>query len=388
MNKYSIEGRREDYCQLTTFTSTDINSILSLILYLGYGEFLNLGSTDEYFGTAPMSIALYQIQNDSALAVVGVFTTKLVLNQTALYWSTGSLPISGNLAWFSTVFITFFCLAEIPIVNPSFDYAVVVVFFSLAVVELLWSWLIVGALIAFRQEPEIRKSSPLIGFSIILGINLVLVSLIFSSFTFTTWTCFVIAWSLLLGCGLIIGGMLAKSWRIYRIFTNPDARALRLNDSKVALITGSVLVMELVLLVLYSFPAGLLGPQVFQSTSDIYYKYRICTVPDAGYQLAWLIVIYTANGLIVLSLAWLSFLTRRVDSAFSEAKSTSLAIYTCTALLLIFLPLLYTSQNSTNSILTQYAVMAIVVLCSTACLLGVIFMPRIWPITARRMHET
>lgn len=262
------------------------------------------------------------------------------------------------------------------------------VFFSFAVTGIVAAWLIGAAMVAFRKDPEIRKASPLIGFTILVGIQLILCSLIFAGFTYTRWTCFVIAWSLLLGCGLILGGMLAKMWRIYRIFTNSEAKAVQLSDAKVALITGAVVLVELVLLTLYSFPSGLLGPEVIQSTSDVYYRYRICKVPSHGYQLAWVIVIYVVNGIFVAALAVLSFLTRKIDSSYSEARSTSTAIHSVLSSLLTFLPLIYTSHNSTNSILTQYTVTGIVELLSVYCLLGAIFITRLWPITYRHWRET
>ena len=97
MRQFSVEGRRQDYCQLDTFTSTDINFILNLILYLGYGEFLNLGiDAADAPKTAPMSIALYQIQRNATIAVVGAFTTQLLVNSTALYWADGQVPTSGK----------------------------------------------------------------------------------------------------------------------------------------------------------------------------------------------------------------------------------------------------------------------------------------------------
>ncbi len=341
---------------------------------------MNLGN-ESGSKTAPMSIALYQIQQNNSLEVVGAFTTKLFLNESALYWSDGQVPISGK----SNVLRNYAdFIVEIPVVNPNFEYAIVVVFFSFSVTGLIFSWLIFIAFIIYRNEPEIRKSSLLIGFGIKLGIDLLFNALISSGVTYTTSICFSITWSLLLGCGLIIGGMLAKTWRIYRIFTNPDAKAIQLTDKRLAIIASFVVALELLLLALYSFPSGLLGPKVVQSTSDIYYRYRICMVPSEAYQLTWIIIIYAVNGTIVVILAILTFLTRKVDAAFSESKSNSLSIYTIISLLIIFLPLLYTSQDSTNSIITQYTVMGIIILCSGYFLLLVVFMPRLWPIIARR----
>lgn len=94
MRQYNINGRREDYCRLETFTSSDINAILTLSLYLGYGEFLNLGIEDP--NSVPMGIALYQVQAERKVAVVGGFTGQLDVDLDALYWTGGKVPVSGK----------------------------------------------------------------------------------------------------------------------------------------------------------------------------------------------------------------------------------------------------------------------------------------------------
>lgn len=94
MRKYQIDGRRDDYCQLTTFTSSDIFLILKLVLYLGYGSFLMLGSDGE--SAMNRSMALFQVQNGGELQIVGQYYTNLSINSSALQWSSGSIPISGK----------------------------------------------------------------------------------------------------------------------------------------------------------------------------------------------------------------------------------------------------------------------------------------------------
>lgn len=95
MQKYQIDGRRDDYCQLSTFTSSDIHLILKLVLYLGYGQFLMLGN-DNNQAQMNRSMALFQVQNGGDLVIVGDYYTNLSINASALQWSTGTVPISGK----------------------------------------------------------------------------------------------------------------------------------------------------------------------------------------------------------------------------------------------------------------------------------------------------
>ena len=213
---------------------------------------------------------------------------------------------------------------------------------------------------------------------ILLGIDLILVAFIFYGMTYTTTTCFLYTWLLTIGSGLCLSSVFVKSYRIFRIFRNVEAKAILISDKALFYFTISVLVIEIGLLSIYSFVSGLLGPEVIQSTNDLYYKYRICQVPSDAIQLAFTILIYSFNAFILISVALLAFLTRKIDNSYSEAKSMAYAVY-CTLLFqIIFLPLVYTSTDSTDSAMTRYVITGIIILCTSYMIIIFLFSSKIY----------
>lgn len=353
LNSYNLNLKNKDYCEKDEFTASDIYQIVNLVLYLGLPEFLTLGTN--YTGSAH-SLQIIQLNQTGKLVPVGKYDNEvLVIDDSLLYWQNNQVPVS-----------------EVSVDNPTFDDAIVTVFFAFDILALLVSFSIKICFIYFRNDRIIRKSSPWISFMILLGIDLVLIGFIFYGMTYTTTTCFLFAWLLTIGCGLCLASIFLKSYRIFKIFKNAEATAVSISDKDLFYFTGAVIAIELILLSIYSFVSGILGPEVIQSSSDIYYKYRICLVPSDAIQICFTILIYSFNALILFSVALLAFLTRKIDNSYSEARSIAYAVY-CTILFqVIFLPLVYTASNSTGSAITRYAVTGIIILCT--CNMIIIFL--------------
>jgi hypothetical protein len=290
----------------------------------------------------------------------------------AMYWTDGTVPES-----------------EVQVDNPTLSDAVVAVFFSFAIAEIVVSLVLKVIFIGFHRDREIRRISPLFCTLVLVGCDMVLSSLILLGFTYTTATCYLMAWQMALGPGLIIGSMLARSYRIYRIFTEKKrADSIRLKDSHLMWIVGGVLVGEVILVAIYSFAGGILVAEVVQSDSDVYYKYRVCSSPSSGVQLGLLIVLWVYNLILLLCLAVLAFLTRGVNAVYSEARGLALSVYSCITLLVIFVPLIYTSVDSTDSIEVQYAVTGMVVLLSVGGVFVFMYGPPMYRLFSRSQTDT
>lgn len=272
--------------------------------------------------------------------------------------------------------------------NPTLNDAIVVVFFSFAVLAIIGSVVLAGIFFHYRQDKLLRRSSPAFNYLIILGMDLIFISLIFYGLTYTSATCFLYAWLLAIGVGLCLSSILVKSYRIYRIFKNSEATALILSDGKLFKFIGLILFCEIVLLSLYSFVSGLLGPVVIQSSSDVFYKYRICLVPSPAIQVTFLLLIYLFNFLILISIALFAFLTRKIDDSYSEARGIAYAVY-CTILFqIIFLPLLYTTQDSTSSAMTRYTVTGIIILGNGYLLLIFLFGEKLYKLLRKKQASS
>jgi hypothetical protein len=272
---------------------------------------------------------------------------------------------------------------EVSIDNPTLSDGIVAVFFSFAVLAIIISFTIKGIFIYHRKDKSLRRSSPVFNFIILLGLDLIFIALIFYGLTYTTATCFLYAWLLAIGVGLCLSGVLVKSYRIYRIFKNSEATALIISDWKLGKFVILVIICELGLCSLYSFVSGILGPVVIQSSSDIFYKYRICLVPSEAIQFTFLLLIYLFNFLLLISISVFALLTRKIDDSYSEARGIAYAVY-CTILFQIcFLPLVYTSQDSTGSAMTRYAVTGIIILGNGYLVLTFLFGEKVFRLQKR-----
>lgn len=253
-------------------------------------------------------------------------------------------------------------LLEVSVNNPTLNDAIVDVFFSLAVLGILLSCTLKIICIYYRKSRVFRKSSPWLSFLILLGLDLIFSSQIYYGMTYTTFTCFMYAWTLALGSGLCLSNIFVKIYRIFRIFKNPKATALHISDQDLLILTSIVLGVEIILLSIYSFSSGLLGPRVIQSSSEIYYKFRICLAPSEAIQKCFLILIYSFNLLILLSIAVLAFLTRKIDNSYSEARGIAYTVYTTILFQIIFLPLFYITGDAAGSAMTRYTLNGIIIL--------------------------
>ena len=261
---------------------------------------------------------------------------------------------------------------EVQVDNPTLSDAIVAVFFSFAVLGIAISCILKGIFIYYRKSRLFRKSSPWFSFLTLLGIDFIFSAVISYGTTYTTLTCFYYAWALTIGCGLCLANIFIKSYRIFRIFKNPKAKAISISDTELLVFTAVVLISEIVLLSIYSFSSGLLGPQVIQSSHNIYYKFRICLAPSKAVQLCFLVLIYSFNLFILLAIALLAFLSRKIDNSYSEARGISYTVYGTILFQIIFLPLLYTSGDSTDSSMTRYTLNGIIILLT--CYLAMIFL--------------
>ena len=67
------------------------------------------------------------------------------------------------------------------------------------------------------------------------------------------WLCYMKTWTLCLGFTLSFGAMFSKTWRVHSIFTNIRMDRKAIKDSKLFLILGVLLFIDLCVLVTWAF---------------------------------------------------------------------------------------------------------------------------------------
>lgn len=239
----------------------------------------------------------------------------------------------------------------------------------------------------FRNEKVIKKTSPVFSQLILLGIVLCITSQIFWDVSQTTFTCVMKIWLLAIGFGLIMGNLLAKTYRIFKIFSNAKVTSLVIRDIDLLKFTLAVILLEIIMLCAYTFPAGLPTPVVLQSQSDSLLKYIECKVPSSFLQTAGIIMLLGVNFLLVLAAVIIAYLTRNVDSAFNESRYIAYTVYVFLLVTIILLPLYYTAGDSRSSVTRQFIIRTIAILVAMYFCLFALFLPKIILVQKARRAE-
>lgn len=292
-----------------------------------------------------------------------------------LEWKNGKLPVSAIVP------------EEITFSEPLGWSALIFILIALL--------LVVGISVYFyynRREKVIKKTSPFFSQLILLGVFFCVSSQIFWDVKQSTATCVIKVWLLAIGFGLIMGNLLAKTYRIFKIFNNARVTSLVIRDVDLLKFTVSILLLEILMLSGYCFPSGLPRPTVYQSTSDELLKYIQCAVPSGALQLAGTIALFCVNFLLILGAVTIAFLTRNVDSAFNESLYIAYVVYIYLVVSIVLLPLYYTAGDSSSSQSRKFVLRTVGILIPMFFTLGALFAPKIHLVlkgrkAARRLEE-
>lgn len=277
-----------------------------------------------------------------------------------LVWKDGELPIS----------------AIVP-QQVEIGSAIGIIFLVLDLIALCISLVFSGLFWYYRDEKVVKKTSPFFSQLILIGIDLCLISQIFWAVNQTGFTCFIKIWLLAIGFGLIMGNLLAKTYRIFKIFTNVQVTNLVMKDTDLLKFSVVIIAIEILLLCVYCFVSGTPRPVNIQSTSDSLLLIIQCAVPSQFVQIFGQITLLVFNGLLILCGVIIAYVSRKVDSTFNESKYIAITVYIYLLVIIILLPLYYTAGDSGSSVNRQYILRYISVLAAMYFTLFALFVPKI-----------
>ncbi|KAI8821033.1 periplasmic binding protein-like I [Fimicolochytrium jonesii] len=130
---------------------------------------------------------------------------------------------------------------------------------------------------------------------------------------------------LTVGFGTVVGGILVKLRRLYRIFDNRIAHRRASSNTELLAQSGAILLIELLLVFIWSGAFPLLANE----HNDLRYAthYYQCASSNHGAGEAMMLAVFIYNGLLVLACCYFAFATRNIYSAYNEAKAIGIAIY-------------------------------------------------------------
>jgi 7 transmembrane sweet-taste receptor of 3 GCPR/Bacterial extracellular solute-binding protein len=241
------------------------------------------------------------------------------------------------------------------------------------VISIFMALVVIGAVLTFiyRENAFIRCASPLFLMFIWLGALLGYSSLYTWAFEATQTSCIFKYW--LGACGFVIlfAALFAKTWRVWRLFSNKEFRALQISNVHVMLMVVGFLSVQVLILLLWT---SINTPDVeyvevnnderqLQCTSDNYW--------------VWLGLTYGYLASIVLVGAVLAFLSRKAARAFNETRQIAFSIYAVMVIGGIVVPLVHALDDSPDAVVILAVAGGVA---GTTVVLAAIFLPKFIPI--------
>lgn len=262
--------------------------------------------------------------------------------------------------------------------NPAFyNDAMAAVAFGLIIFKMLITVAVIIFIILKAKHPVIRRSSPIFCVLILVGMLCIELSFFFFCFEQSKAICHLDDWFVIVGVSLVVANLLAKSYRIYRIFHNRSAVAVKLSDWELLAFSAVTLAIAVVMMILYVTLGGGLDAVNIQSDSDRLYVYVECQVPNDTFQLLFTIAFYAYFILLFCAAAVLAFLNRKVSNLYNESKAVGLTVYLWLGLTILYAPIFYVQGGSTDSNQTRLIVRFIATMLACVLTLLLLFLPKI-----------
>lgn len=243
----------------------------------------------------------------------------------------------------------------------------------------------------YRNQTLIRLTSPNLNYligsgAIVLYVAIILTVIPARSAVFAGVLCNLRVWLTGFGLSLCYGTILVKMWRVYYIFSNPSAqKKANLHDWKLALMVLCFVVIDLVMLVVFSAVEGSKGKLGADRVLDK--EHKAITEGDQGrirkyyvYICAsmardiFLGVFYGYKALLQVCGLFLAFATRKVKvKGLDDAKWIAATIYITSIVLAIIILAVYTLNDLSN---THSAVFTGGIFIGTTFIMAFVFVPK------------
>ena len=210
----------------------------------------------------------------------------------------------------------------------------------------------------------------------IFGVLMALTSMIFNCLASSTAICILEYMFLYGGLSLLITGMIAKTYRIYRIFSNRTAVAIKIGDWK--LIAFMLIVLCYFLLVVgLSIIAGF-GSYVFQSPSNPYYFYTSCNFASSTWRILFKLGLALSLLVFISVAVILGILTKNVPPSYGNSRSIFISSLVVIIVYIIFESLYHMTSSSTDSETIKFVIRLEMGFINTLAVLFVFFLPTLY----------
>ncbi|KAJ3225189.1 Gamma-aminobutyric acid type B receptor subunit 2 [Clydaea vesicula] len=222
-------------------------------------------------------------------------------------------------------------------------------------------------LIYKRDDPLVKRLSLPFLIVISIGLMLVWVSIFGYSGKMTETVCNFQTWSMWLAFSIVMGALLIKVYRIWKIFDNVKMERRNLSNTKMLLNTFLIVLIESVILICWQA----IDPPIPQKIMKADFYYYDCLSSNKDNQLNFNVALIVYNGLLLLIVTYVAFKTRNIDSVYRESAwiaQLSMNITLCSSITVVIMFI------SENSLVSKFYIRMIAIGFSTSvtyfCLIG------------------
>ncbi|KAF9920195.1 hypothetical protein FBU30_009996 [Linnemannia zychae] len=267
-------------------------------------------------------------------------------------------------------------MAPYRVLNPSYGSAISIVIISIAGLSILFSLLTMGIVIVYRNSQIIKASSPLFCCLELAGFILLYFSTIIGLDIPNKFMCIARPLTLNVGFVIVVSNIVAKNFRVYRIFHNIYVTKRVIRDSHLLKIVGTLMSVNLIIMTIWFVRTPPKLQQVIMTDFTTYWDCNSQTGESSPY----FILLFIYNVSLLLIATYLAYRNRNVAANYNECREIAFVVYNillsgCIAMPTVFLP--------QDQYLTKFFLSNVVLLFGTTVSLMFMFLPKLWKLFAQ-----
>ncbi|KAG0200058.1 hypothetical protein BGX28_006774 [Mortierella sp. GBA30] len=300
---------------------------------------------------------LYNYQNGRVVSIGTSYSSVVNITSPPMYFDgTYTMPADS---------------APLKVLNPTFTSSIGMVIIAIAGLSILFSLATMGIVIVYRESQVIKASSPLFCCLELCGFILLYFSAIMALDIPTDAICLARPFTMNVGFVLVLSNIVAKNFRVYRIFHNIYVTKRVIRDSYLLKIVGSILTVNLIIMTVWFIQTP---PTLQQTTLEDFTTYWDCSA-QAGKSRPFFVILFIYNVSLLLVATILAYRNRNVAANYNECRQIAFVVYNiflsgCIAMPTVFLP--------RDQYLTKFFLSKIVLLFGTTVSLMLMFLPKLW----------
>ncbi|KAF8941033.1 Metabotropic GABA-B receptor subtype 2, isoform C [Dissophora ornata] len=234
----------------------------------------------------------------------------------------GVFNLSAPPVYFDGTYKTPSDTAPLRVLNPTFGSSIALVIMTTAGLGIVFSLLTMGIVVVYRDAQVIKASSPLFCCLELCGFILLYFSAIMGLDIPTKFLCIARPFTLNVGFILVVSNIVAKNFRVYRIFHNIYVTKRVIRDSHLLKIVGTILAINMVIMTIWFIRTP---PTLQQITMGDFTTYWDCN-SQAGESTPYFVLLFVYNVVLLLLATYLGYKNRNVAANYNECRQIAFVV--------------------------------------------------------------